>query len=151
MYVLSIVVSLEREIDLGDSLNLNIRRCKYVKPTPVQRYTIPISFAGRDLMACGQTGSGKTAAFCFPIISGIMRQQSVQKPCGTRTVFPLALFLSPTRERSSQIHVEARKFAYQTGVKVVFLPWRDWLLRDYKTGEILTKASSLRLINGEIS
>ncbi|KAF5760827.1 putative RNA helicase [Helianthus annuus] len=92
-------------------------------------------------MACGQTGSGKTAAFCFPIISGIMRQQSVQKPCGTRTVFPLALFLSPTRERSSQIHVEARKFAYQTGVKVVFLPWRDWLLRDYKTGEILTKAS----------
>ncbi|KAF5823340.1 putative RNA helicase [Helianthus annuus] len=106
------------EIDLGDALNLNIRRCKYVKPTPVQRYTIPISLAGRDLMACAQTGSGKTAAFCFPIISGIMRQ-SVQKPRGTRTVFPLALILSPTRELSSQIHVEARKFAYQTGVKVV--------------------------------
>ncbi|KAL8263096.1 hypothetical protein R6Q59_024445 [Mikania micrantha] len=107
------------EIDLGDALNLNIRRCKYVKPTPVQRYTIPISLAGRDLMACAQTGSGKTAAFCFPIISGIMRQQSVQKPRGSRTVFPLALILSPTRELSSQIHVEARKFAYQTGVKVV--------------------------------
>lgn len=91
------------EIDLGDALNLNIRRCKYVKPTPVQRYTIPISLAGRDLMACAQTGSGKTAAFCFPIISGIMRQQPVQKPRGTRTVFPLALILSPTRELSSQV------------------------------------------------
>ncbi|KVH88914.1 DNA/RNA helicase, DEAD/DEAH box type, N-terminal [Cynara cardunculus var. scolymus] len=90
------------DIDLGDALNLNIRRCKYVKPTPVQRYTIPISLAGRDLMACAQTGSGKTAAFCFPIISGIMRAQSVQKPRGTRT-----------------IHTEAQKFAYQTGVKVV--------------------------------
>ncbi|CAH1436617.1 unnamed protein product [Lactuca virosa] len=107
------------EIDLGEALNLNIRRCKYVKPTPVQRYTIPISLAGRDLMACAQTGSGKTAAFCFPIISGIMRGQSVQRPHGFRTVFPLALILSPTRELSCQIHLEARKFAYQTGVKVV--------------------------------
>ncbi|GAY34558.1 hypothetical protein CUMW_282650, partial [Citrus unshiu] len=48
------------EIDLGEELNLNIRRCKYVKPTPVQRHAIPISVAGRDLMACAQTGSGKT-------------------------------------------------------------------------------------------
>ncbi|GJX74926.1 DEAD-box ATP-dependent RNA helicase 37-like protein [Tanacetum coccineum] len=107
------------EIDLGEALNLNIRRCKYIKPTPVQRYTIPISLAGRDLMACAQTGSGKTAAFCFPIISGIMKGEFGQRPLGTRTVFPLALILSPTRELSSQIHEEARKFSYQTGVKVV--------------------------------
>ncbi|KAH8512396.1 hypothetical protein H0E87_005872 [Populus deltoides] len=110
------------EIDLGDALNQNIRRCKYVKPTPVQRHAIPISLAGRDLMACAQTGSGKTAAFCFPIISGIMKMQdqSAQRPPrGARTVYPLALILSPTRELSMQIHEEARKFSYQTGVKVV--------------------------------
>ncbi|KAG8367971.1 hypothetical protein BUALT_Bualt16G0128100 [Buddleja alternifolia] len=107
------------EIDLGDALNLNIRRCKYVKPTPVQRYTIPISLAGRDLMACAQTGSGKTAAFCFPIISGIMQGHLPQRPRGSRTVFPLALILSPTRELSVQIHEEAKKFAYQTGVRAV--------------------------------
>ncbi|GLT39454.1 hypothetical protein SLA2020_136430 [Shorea laevis] len=108
------------EIDLGEALNLNIRRCKYVKPTPVQRYAIPISLAGRDLMACAQTGSGKTAAFCFPIISGIMRGVIPQRPFrGVRTVYPLALILSPTRELSVQIHEEARKFSYQTGVKVV--------------------------------
>ncbi|KAF2286252.1 hypothetical protein GH714_012613 [Hevea brasiliensis] len=110
------------EIDLGEALNQNIRRCKYVKPTPVQRHAIPISLAGRDLMACAQTGSGKTAAFCFPIISGIMKMQgqSAQRPLrGARTVYPLALILSPTRELSMQIHEEARKFSYQTGVKVV--------------------------------
>lgn len=90
-------------IDLGDALNENIRRCKYVKPTPVQRYAIPISLAGRDLMACAQTGSGKTAAFCFPIISGIMRGHGVQRPRGARTVYPLALILSPTRELSCQV------------------------------------------------
>ncbi|CAL5207500.1 unnamed protein product [Lathyrus oleraceus] len=107
------------EIDLGDALNQNIQRCKYVKPTPVQRYAIPISLAGRDLMACAQTGSGKTAAFCFPIISGILREQYAQRPRVARTAYPLALILSPTRELSCQIHDEAKKFSYQTGVKVV--------------------------------
>ncbi|KAG5080362.1 hypothetical protein AAZX31_02G160500 [Glycine max] len=107
------------EIDLGVALNQNIQRCKYVKPTPVQRYAIPISLAGRDLMACAQTGSGKTAAFCFPIISGIMREQYAQRPRVARTAYPLALILSPTRELSCQIHDEAKKFSYQTGVKVV--------------------------------
>ncbi|XP_004514158.1 DEAD-box ATP-dependent RNA helicase 37-like [Cicer arietinum] len=107
------------EIDLGDALNQNIQRCKYVKPTPVQRYAIPISLSGRDLMACAQTGSGKTAAFCFPIISGILREQYAQRPRVARTAYPLALILSPTRELSCQIHDEAKKFSYQTGVKVV--------------------------------
>lgn len=92
------------EIDLGDALNRNIQRCKYVKPTPVQRHAIPISLAGRDLMACAQTGSGKTAAFCFPIISGIMNGQPPQRPPrGSHTACPLALILSPTRELSSQV------------------------------------------------
>ncbi|KAH1084377.1 hypothetical protein J1N35_024138 [Gossypium stocksii] len=107
------------EIDLGEILNQNIRRCKYVKPTPVQRHAIPIALAGKDLMACAQTGSGKTAAFCFPIISGIMREPYAQRPRVGRTVYPLGLILSPTRELSCQIHDEAKKFSYQTGVKVV--------------------------------
>ncbi|CAL0321524.1 unnamed protein product [Lupinus luteus] len=107
------------EIDLGEALNQNLQRCKYVKPTPVQRYAIPISLAGRDLVACAQTGSGKTAAFCFPIISGIMREQYAQRPRVARTAFPMALILAPTRELSCQIHDEAKKFSYQTGVKVV--------------------------------
>ena len=93
------------EIDLGPVLSENIRRCKYVKPTPVQRHAIPISLAGRDLMACAQTGSGKTAAFCFPIIAGILASppQSSRLPRGSRTAFPLALILAPTRELSMQV------------------------------------------------
>lgn len=91
------------EIDLGDALNENIRRCKYVRPTPVQRHAIPISLGGRDLMACAQTGSGKTAAFCFPIISGIMKGPPSQRARGMRTVYPQALILSPTRELSVQV------------------------------------------------
>ncbi|WOK93930.1 hypothetical protein Cni_G02631 [Canna indica] len=112
------------EIDLGSALNLNIKRCKYVKPTPVQRYAIPILIAGRDLMACAQTGSGKTAAFCLPIICNIMRQSPPpqQRPKhGACSAFPKALILSPTRELAIQIHEEAKKFGYQTGIRVVVL------------------------------
>ncbi|PKU72337.1 DEAD-box ATP-dependent RNA helicase 52C isoform X1 [Dendrobium catenatum] len=109
------------EIDLGEALNRNIQRCRYVNPTPVQRYAIPISLAGRDLMACAQTGSGKTAAFCFPIISEVMRSSPPLKNGryqGGRLACPQALILSPTRELSCQIHDEAKKFSYQTGVRV---------------------------------
>jgi ATP-dependent RNA helicase DDX3X len=55
------------------------------------------------LMACAQTGSGKTAAFCFPIIAGIMRNTPPGRPRGGRKALPLALILSPTRELSCQV------------------------------------------------
>ncbi|XP_074560344.1 DEAD-box ATP-dependent RNA helicase 52B-like [Curcuma longa] len=138
------------EIDLGEGLNQNIKRCKYVKPTPVQRYAIPISVAGRDLMACAQTGSGKTAAFCFPIISGIIRGPPSQRQRGSRTVFPVALILSPTRELSIQIHEEARKFSYQTGVRVVVAyggaPIHQQL-RDLERGVDILVATPGRLVD----
>ncbi|KAG4189697.1 hypothetical protein ERO13_A08G239000v2 [Gossypium hirsutum] len=114
------------EIGLGDGLKKNIRRCNYLKPTPIQRYAIPIAVAGRDLMACAQTGSGKTAAFCFPIISGVLKDPSLVSGHGdgggvggsAAVACPLALILAPTRELSCQIFEEAKKFAYMTGVKI---------------------------------
>ena len=125
----------------------NVARCKYTNPTPVQRYSIPIGVAGRDLMACAQTGSGKTAAFCFPIISNILR--SGAQPTGrSRKAFPLALILSPTRELSSQIHDEARKFTYQVGIRPVVVyggaPVVDQL-RDMERGCDLLVATPGRL------
>ena len=55
------------DANLPPALAANTKRCNYSKPTPVQKYSIPIGLAHRDLMACAQTGSGKTAAFCFPV------------------------------------------------------------------------------------
>eukprot|EP00878_Enallax_costatus_P019403 GHUV01020472.1.p1 GENE.GHUV01020472.1~~GHUV01020472.1.p1 ORF type:complete len:334 (+),score=106.18 GHUV01020472.1:98-1099(+) len=108
------------ELDLGDIIMNNIRRCKYTKPTPVQRYAIPIGLAGRDIMACAQTGSGKTAAFCFPIISGLVK--AGYQPTGRqRKALPAALILAPTRELTSQIYEEARKFSYQSGIRPVVI------------------------------
>jgi len=116
-------ISTFADIDLGEALTLNIKRCKYTKPTPVQRHAIPISLAGRDLMACAQTGSGKTAAFMFPIISGTLKNNWPTAGAGGRgrKAYPVALVLSPTRELTCQIHEEARKFAYQTGLRPVVI------------------------------
>ncbi|TQD97165.1 hypothetical protein C1H46_017254 [Malus baccata] len=106
------------EIDLGECLNENIKRCKYVKPTPIQRHAIPIAMAGRDLMA---DRVRQTAAFCFPIINGVLKNGVEWSPAraGDRAVCPTALILSPTRELAGQIHEEAKKFGYQSGVKIV--------------------------------
>lgn len=93
------------DVALGNEILENIKRCKYVKPTPIQKHAIPVVLNGRDLMACAQTGSGKTAAFCFPLISGVIKKSGAGSGRrGTRKVAcPLALVLTPTRELSCQV------------------------------------------------
>ncbi|BEI93426.1 uncharacterized protein CcaverHIS019_0510540 [Cutaneotrichosporon cavernicola] len=102
----------------------NIKLARYTTPTPVQKYSIPIVGLGRDLMACAQTGSGKTGGFLFPILSSLFTYGPSPPPADNsyssysrRKAYPTALILAPTRELVSQIHEEARKFAYRSWVR----------------------------------
>src|SRR3954465_8157395 len=82
----------------------------YEEPTPVQRETIPLMLASRDLLAQAATGTGKTAAFALPMIqalgqdsgSGLPRAESRgirdSKGSGVRGVV-----LVPTRELAMQV------------------------------------------------
>jgi ATP-dependent RNA helicase DDX3X len=112
---------------LGQSLYDNIIRARYTKPTPVQKYSIPIGLSGRDLMACAQTGSGKTAGFLFPTLATMLRSgaPTVDEHMAGRNrrhrAYPTCLILAPTRELASQIHDEACKFCYCTGVAPVVI------------------------------
>ena len=92
-----------------------MKRAQYKKPTPIQRYAIPIINGGRDLMACAQTGSGKTAAFLLPIITGILKAGTLSSTYAEKQE-PAALILAPTRELAMQSHSEAKKFCSGTMV-----------------------------------
>merc|ERR1719476_528007 len=107
------------EAKLTDSLFENTRRCGYERPTPVQKLSIPIVCSGRDLMACAQTGSGKTCAFMVPCLESLLRSGPPANPSNSRRPKPMpcGLVLAPTRELAAQIHVEACKFAYDTGIR----------------------------------
>mmetsp|Transcript_8304 Transcript_8304/g.12386 ORF Transcript_8304/g.12386 Transcript_8304/m.12386 type:complete len:616 (-) Transcript_8304:173-2020(-) len=106
---------------IGEGLYKNVTLSKYLKPTPVQKYSIPIGLAGADMMACAQTGSGKTAGFLFPSISSMLTHGPLILPGGTssRSIYPTALILAPTRELAGQIYDEAQKFCYCTGIRPV--------------------------------
>ncbi|XP_016418336.1 ATP-dependent RNA helicase DDX3X-like isoform X10 [Sinocyclocheilus rhinocerous] len=118
------------DVDMGEIIMSNITLTRYTRPTPVQKYAIPIIKTKRDLMACAQTGSGKTAAFLLPVLSQIYTdgpgealqatQASTQQEngkYGRRKQYPISLVLAPTRELALQIYDEARKFSYRSRVR----------------------------------
>nr|XP_043633477.1 DEAD-box ATP-dependent RNA helicase 52B-like [Erigeron canadensis] len=137
------------DVDFGGVVNETIRHiCKYSQPTPIQRHAIPVLMGGRDLMACAQTGSGKTAAFCLPIISGMLKDVSKRSP--EEVMYPLALILSPTRELCFQIYEEAKKFSYQTSLKVCIACGgepKSLQLKSFESGLDILVATPGRLID----
>ncbi len=65
----------------------------FLNPTPVQKATIPLALAGRDVLGTAQTGTGKTGAFGIPLLTFLEKNQKLR-----------ALVLAPTRELAAQIH-----------------------------------------------
>ncbi|XP_073761581.1 probable ATP-dependent RNA helicase DDX4 isoform X8 [Callorhinus ursinus] len=108
------------EANLCQTLNNNIAKAGYTKLTPVQKYSIPIILAGRDLMACAQTGSGKTAAFLLPILAHLMRV-GITASRFKELQEPECIIVAPTRELINQIYLEARKFSFGTCVRAVVI------------------------------
>ena len=87
----------ERQKDGFDSLGLieplarAVSALGYEEPTPVQRETIPLLLAARDVLGQAATGTGKTAAFALPMLQRLVEDEAAKKQTG-------GLVLVPTRE-----------------------------------------------------
>ena len=90
----------------------NLTQLGYAQMTPIQAASLPLTLAGRDLIAQASTGSGKTAAFGIPLVDKLDATQFDAQ----------ALVLCPTRELADQVTQEIRRLARAVGnIKVVTL------------------------------
>src|SRR3954469_20181425 len=99
-------------LGLIDELASALTALGYEEPTPVQRETIPLLIAGKDLLAQAATGTGKTAAFALPMLQRLSRDADAKKHTG-------GLVLVPTRELSMQVAEAIHKYAKRLGVTVL--------------------------------
>jgi ATP-dependent RNA helicase DeaD len=83
----------------------------YEEPTPVQRESIPLLLAGRDVLGQAATGTGKTAAFALPILHQLAEQGSADAP--------IALVLVPTRELAMQVAEAVHRYGRELNVRVL--------------------------------
>ena len=137
------------EAGLYETFLQNVKKSNYDRPTPVQKYSIPIVMSGRDLMACAQTGSGKTAAFLLPVLTGMMKQ-GLTSSSFSPVQEPQALVVAPTRELAVQIFSDAKRFTHGTMLRPVVLYGGTSLghqLRNVEQGSHIVVGTPGRLID----
>lgn len=101
----------ERLLKALDKLGFN-------QPTDVQKQSIPLAMAGKDLLVSAETGSGKTAAFLLPTLHRLMACDAPNT--GTR-----ALVLVPTRELARQVAKDCQTLASFSAIKVGLIIGRE--------------------------
>jgi ATP-dependent RNA helicase DDX23/PRP28 len=107
-----------QESTIAEPILKAIGAAGYEKPSPIQRQTIPIGLANKDIIGIAETGSGKTCAFLVPMLSYIMKlpKHYVER---SRDQGPLAVIMAPTRELALQIEEECIKLARFTNLKTL--------------------------------
>ena len=89
------------DLNLAPAMQAILQQLGYTSMTPIQAASLPITLAGKDLIAQAKTGSGKTAAFSIPLLTSLNpRRFAVQ-----------AMVLCPTRELADQVTQELRRLA----------------------------------------
>ena len=82
----------------------------FKEPTEIQKKTIPLALAGKDIIGASATGSGKTLAFGASIIEFSQKKEGLQ-----------ALVLVPTRELAEQVGKELQRFGKHKRIEVAIV------------------------------
>jgi len=90
-----------RALEVSDEVFRALEKMGIETPTDIQKQTIPLMMAGRDVIGIAPTGTGKTIAFGIPMLEYIsLKETRVQE-----------LVLAPTRELAMQIVQELTDLA----------------------------------------
>ncbi|KCV70455.1 hypothetical protein H696_02797 [Fonticula alba] len=87
------------ELGLDSRIGKAALRMGLAEPNMVQRESIPLALAGKDILCRAKTGSGKTAAYVMPAIQRVLNAKE-RDPNYTGVK---ALLLVPTRELLEQV------------------------------------------------
>ena len=97
------------DFGLRRELLMGIYEKGYERPSPIQERAIPISLAGRDILARAKNGTGKTASFLIPLLQKVdVSLNHVQ-----------ALVLVPTRELALQESEVCKQLGKYVNVEVM--------------------------------
>ncbi|ROR02974.1 DEAD/DEAH box helicase [Desulfosoma caldarium] len=89
------------DLDLSPLVLRGLHEAGFVRCTPIQEKSLPMTLQGQDIAAQAQTGSGKTAVFLITIFENLLKKQPLSSQCH-------ALVLAPTRELALQIQADGR-------------------------------------------
>ena len=90
----------------------------FVRCTPIQALTLPLTLQGKDVAGQAQTGTGKTAAF---LVSMFNRLLTVPARADRKPNEPRAVILAPTRELAIQIDKDARQIGRDLGLRTALI------------------------------
>lgn len=79
------------QLGISEFVIPSLKKMNFLKPTDIQKETIPFAINGRDVLASAQTGTGKTGAFAIPLVSSMIDSHRS------------GLILTPTRELAAQV------------------------------------------------
>jgi ATP-dependent RNA helicase RhlE len=107
-------------------------------PTPIQRQSIPVAIAGKDMIGIAQTGTGKTLAFGIPMLQRLVITKSK------------GLVLVPTRELAVQVNESLKQIGRSLGLKTAVVIGGESMNRQIsalKQGPHIVIATPGRLID----
>jgi ATP-dependent RNA helicase RhlB len=86
----------------------------FIRCTPIQAMTLPLTLEGKDVAGQAQKGTGKTAAFVVALYNHLR-----MKPAHAdhNSLDPRAVVLAPTRELAVQIDKDSRQIGRYTELK----------------------------------
>lgn len=104
--------------DLHPLLLKGLEEAQFVRCTPIQAMTLPLTLEGKDVAGQAQTGTGKTIAFLVALFNRLL-QQPAHPNHGS--LDPRAVIIAPTRELAVQIDKDARQIGGSTVLKMALI------------------------------